>query len=130
MFVANCSRFEKIIGIFLCLCLGNIFLDVLVESDSFVQIDSFKFVKIDIIVDLCQLFLLFFTQNIKCLLLRHECIAQKTAINLEIHSGIEIILSRFILFFIFDCMVRPLHHEEQHDFLVWFLTSQMKRCIT
>ena len=75
MFVADRSRFEEVIRIFLCLCLGDVLLDVLVESHGFVQIYSFELVEIDIIVDLDQLLLLFFTQNVECLLLRDQCVA-------------------------------------------------------
>ena len=59
-FVANGSRLQKIVGIFLRFGLSNVLLDILIESNCLVQIYGFQVVKIDIVEYFSQLLFMLF----------------------------------------------------------------------
>lgn len=79
--VTDGGRFKEIVGIFLCLGLCDVLLDVFVEPDCLVEVDGFEVVEIDIVKYLGEFFLVFFTQNIKGLFLGYEGVTQKTILN-------------------------------------------------
>lgn len=60
MLVANCSRFEKIIGVFFCLSLWDVLLNVLIKANCLVQIDCLEVIEVDVIVYFGQLLQLIF----------------------------------------------------------------------
>jgi hypothetical protein len=80
VFVANGGGLEKIVGVFLCFCFGNVFLDVLVEANGLMEIDGFEVIEVDVVIDLNQFFLLFVSQGVEGFLFRDEVVAQEAAL--------------------------------------------------
>jgi hypothetical protein len=78
VFVANCGRFEEIVGVFFGLGLGDVFLDVLVEPHCLVQVDGFEVVEVDVVVDFSQLGDLLLAQHAEGLFFGNERVGEES----------------------------------------------------
>ena len=83
MLVADGSRLQKVVGIFFCLGLGDVLLDVLVEAHCLVQVDGSQIIEINVVVYLSQLLDLLLGQHLEGLLLGDQRIAQEAALTQE-----------------------------------------------
>lgn len=73
--VADGGSFQEIICILLSLGLGNIFLDILIESHCLMQVNGLLIIEVNVIENLFQLCFLFLAQLVEGLLLRNQCAA-------------------------------------------------------
>jgi hypothetical protein len=82
--IANGSSFQKVVGIFFSLGLGDILLNVLIEPDCLVQINCLLVIEVDIIKNLLKFGLLLLAQFAKCFLLWDQCAAEKSGHNAKL----------------------------------------------
>ena len=79
--IANGSCLQKIICVLFCFGLRNVFLNVLVKPDCFVQVDGFQIIKIDIVEDFLKFFLIVFVQFVECFLFWNQSTTEKSTLQ-------------------------------------------------